>query len=429
MSVEVTVLPNGLSVVTQSMQHLESAALSVWVKAGSRNEDDNSHGVAHFLEHMAFKGTDRRTAGGIADEIESVGGDLNAGTSIETTSYYARVLRDDVELGLDILSDILLNSKFDAEEVAREQHVILQEIGASHDNPDDVVFENFMETAFGGQPLGRPILGTAQTVSGFSRDDMLQYLQQHYRGPQMVVACAGAVEHEQFVAMVRARFSEVTPEIDEPPVPAVYTGGESIVLKDTQEAHVLIGFPGRAYHVRDYYASQLLAQIMGGGMSSRLFQEIREKHGLCYSIYAFHWSFSDTGVFGIHAATGPEDNGELVRLIVQELRRAADDISQHEIDRARAQVRASLMMSMESPASRAGQIARQVLLFGRPVTNEELMDRLNALTPERLRDLAHRTFRSPEITLAALGPVQEMPSRAELISALSADDSSLEAAQ
>ncbi|MEO0635734.1 MAG: pitrilysin family protein [Pseudomonadota bacterium] len=429
MSVEVTVLPNGVSVVTQSMQHLESAALSVWVKAGSRNESDHEHGVAHFLEHMAFKGTERRTAGGIADEIESVGGDLNAGTSIETTSYYARVLRDDVELGLDILADILLNSKFDAEEVTREQHVILQEIGASNDNPDDVVFENFMETAFDGQPIGRPILGTAKTVSGFSRDEMLSYLDQHYRGPQMVVACAGAVDHSAFVEMVKARFSDVTAEVDEPPLPADYVGGESVVIKDTQEAHVLLGFPGRAYHVRDYYASQLLAQIMGGGMSSRLFQEIREKHGLCYSIYAFHWSFSDTGVFGVHAATGPEDIPELMELIVRELRRAAEDINQHEIDRARAQVRASLMMSMESPASRAGQIARQVLLFGRIVTNDELMARLDALTPERLRDLAHRTFRSPQLTLAAFGPVQAMPSRGDIIDALTTDAGSLEAAQ
>jgi predicted Zn-dependent peptidase len=427
MSVRVSKLDNGVQIITHSMEHLESASISVWVKAGSRNEKADEHGVAHFLEHMAFKGTRSRSAAQIADQIESVGGDVNAATSIETTSYYARILRDDVELGLDILSDILKNSLFDESEVQREQHVILQEIGATKDSPDDQVFEEFIAIAFQNQAIGRPILGTPETVKSFTANHMRDYLDQHYCGPQMVIAGAGALDHVAFVKMCEDRFGSFADKVDQPPEAASYIGGEKIIEKDTQEANIILGFPGRAYHVRDYYASQLLAQIMGGGMSSRLFQEIREKHGLCYSIYAFHWGFSDTGIFGIHAATGQEDIPELMQLIVQELVRVSQDITEHELDRARAQVRASLLMSLESPAARAGQIARQLLLFGRPVTNEELMERLNALTPERLMDLAARTFSAQNMTLTALGPVSNLPSRDSIVSAL--NDRQLEAAQ
>ncbi|PCI04230.1 MAG: peptidase M16 [Hyphomicrobiales bacterium] len=408
MSVSVTKLDNGLNVVTESMPHLETTALGVWVKAGSRDENQNQHGIAHVLEHMAFKGTAKRSAKQIAEEIENVGGDVNAATSVETTAYYARVMGEDVPLAADILYDILANSTFDEEELTREKHVILQEIGASQDMPDDLVMDMFQKSAFSDQAIGRPILGTPETVQSFTSGDIKTYLDSHYHGPNMVLAAAGCVNHDALVKQAEETFASFQSELPEPSESANYVGSEEIIERDFMEAQMVLGFEGRAYHVRDFYASQLLASILGGGMSSRLFQEVREKRGLCYSVYAFHWGFSDTGVFGIHAATGADDLKELVPVILDELKRASEDISQAELDRARAQVRAGLMMSMESPAARAGQIARQLLLFGRQIPNEELMERLNALSIERIRDLAGRMFCEGNVTLTAIGPTKNM---------------------
>ena len=284
-NVEVTKLSNGLTVVTDRMKHLESAALGVWVKAGSRDEQESEHGIAHLLEHMAFKGTKARTARDIAEQIENVGGDVNAATSAETTSFYARVLKDDVPLAVDILADILTNSLFEEDELRREQHVILQEIGAAQDSPEDIVFDNFQSTAFAGQALGRPIMGTPQTVSSFGAGDLRTYLADHYHGPNMVLAASGKVDHESIVKLAESRFSSFGETPAREPVACSYTGGESRSDKDLQEAQIVIGFEGRAYHERDFYASQVLATLLGGGMSSRLFQEVREKRGLCYSIY------------------------------------------------------------------------------------------------------------------------------------------------
>lgn len=415
MSVNITKLKNGLTVVTDDMPHLESAALGVWIKSGSRNERQDQHGIAHLLEHMAFKGTANRSAQQIAEEIENVGGELNAATSIETTAYYARVLKPEVGHAADILHDILANSSFDEKELEREKHVILQEIGASLDSPDDLVFDHFQETAFAkNQPIGRPILGTPETVKGFTSDQIREYLSSHYHGPNMVLSASGAVDHDALVKRVEEKYSSFQNTTTEEASEATYVGGEAIVEDDFQEAQIVMGFEGRAYHVKDFYASQLLATILGGGMSSRLFQEVREKHGLCYSISSFHWGFSDSGIFGIHAATGPEDLQELIGLVMQELQRSSEDIVQAELDRARAQIRSSLLMSMESPASRAGQVARQILLFGRPIPNEELMERLDALSVERIRDLAGRIFHDNTPTLTAVGPVANITRLGEI---------------
>ena len=414
MNVETTKLGNGLTVVTHSMPHLESAALGVWVKAGSRNEAQDQHGIAHLLEHMAFKGTKSRSAIQIVEEIEDVGGELNAATSVETTAYYARILKSEVGKAADVLHDILASSVFDQNELEREKHVILQEIGASLDTPDDVVFDNFQDAAFGGQPIGRPILGTPDTVSGFSPEQIRKYLDEHYHGPNMVLCGTGAVDHDALVKQAESTYAHFPATPASQPASASYVGGETLQPDDLQEAQLVLGFEGRAYHARDFYASQLLSAILGGGMSSRLFQEIREKHGLCYSISAFHWSFSDTGIFGIHAATGPEDLKELVNLILKELQRAGESITQHELDRARAQIRAGLLMAMESPTARAGQIARQVLLYGRPIPNDEMMERLDALSVERISDLASRIFSESIPTLSAVGPLTGLPDLQEI---------------
>jgi predicted Zn-dependent peptidase len=405
MGVEVSRLSNGLTVATETLPQVESVALGVWVKSGARNEREDEHGMAHLLEHMAFKGTNKRSAWKIASEIEDVGGEINAATSVETTSFYARVLRDDVPLAIDILSDILTDSRFDEHELEREQHVILQEIGAAHDTPDDIVFDRFTETAFRHQTIGRSILGTPETVKSFTSKQLHDFMERQYGAERMVVVAAGAIKHDEFVREVERNLGTFRSKAESAlPQYAHYVGGDYRENRDLMDAQIVLGFEGRAYHVRDFYASQVLSMILGGGMSSRLFQEVREKRGLCYSVYAFHWGFSDTGIFGIHAATGQSDIAELVPVIVSELQKAGDAILQEELNRARAQYRAGLVMSAESSASRASQIARQLLLFGRPIGMDELVERLSKLTVERLTDLSGRLF-STKPTVTAVGPV------------------------
>jgi predicted Zn-dependent peptidase len=409
MGVEVSRLSNGLTVATETLPQFESVALGVWVKSGARNERDDEHGMAHLLEHMAFKGTSGRSAWKIASEIEDVGGEINAATSVETTSFYARVLKDDVPLAVDLLADILTDSTFDPAELEREQHVILQEIGAAHDTPDDIVFDRFTETAFRHQTLGRSILGTPETVQSFTSKQLHDFLERQYGADRMVVVAAGGVRHDDFVREVEKKLGAFREKAStDMPQYANYVGGDFREHRDLMDAQIVLGFEGRAYHVRDFYASQVLSMILGGGMSSRLFQEVREKRGLCYSVYAFHWGFSDTGVFGVHAATGKSDIAELVPVIINELQRTGEHIGQDELNRARAQYRAGLMMSHESAASRASQIARQMLLFGRPIGTDELVDRLSKLTVERITDLSSRLF-STRPTVAAVGPIGPLP--------------------
>ena len=414
MTVRLSRLESGLTIVTHAMEHLESAALGVWVGAGSRSEREHEHGLSHLLEHMAFKGTRTRSAIDIAEEIEAVGGEVNAATSVETTSYYARVLKNDVPLAIDILSDILRNSVFDPDELAREQHVVLQEIGAALDTPDDRVYDLFTEAAFPQQPIGRTILGTAETVQSVGSPMLGEYLNLHYRGPAMVIAAAGAVDHDKLVALSAERFGDLSAKPGPAPVAARYRGGDLREARDLMETQVLIGFEGRPYNHDSFYTAQVLAAVLGGGMSSRLFQEVREKRGLCYSIYAFHWSFADTGMFGVHAATGPDDVKELMPVVLGELERAAVDIDDRELSRAKAQLRAGLLMTLESPAARAGQIARQILLFGRTIPIEELVGRIDAISVGDVRALAETLVTGSKPTLAAVGPLDGMISAEKL---------------
>ena len=363
---------------------------------------------------MAFKGTRKRSATDIAEEIEAVGGELNAATSVETTSYYARILKPDTELAVDILSDILCNSAFDAEELKREQHVIVQEIGASLDTPEDRVFDFFVEGAFPDQPIGRTILGTEETVRRTRSDDLSSYLDRHYHGPNMVLSAAGAIDHDALVKLAEDRFSSLPSAELTAEIPAHYRGGDVRETRDLMEAQILLGFEGMPYKSDDFHAVQILASLLGGGMSSRLFQEVREKRGLCYSVYAFHWSFADTGLFGIHAATGGEDIEELMPVMLGELERASLDITEAELGRARAQMRASLLMSLESPAARAGQLARQMLLFGRPIPVEEIVARIDDVSVTRVRDLAQRIFTGSPPTIAAIGPIDKLIRRDQI---------------
>ena len=303
MSVEVTRLPSGLSVVTDRMPHLESASLGVWIGSGSRDEAPDEHGISHLLEHMAFKGTKRRTARQIAEAIEAVGGDLNAATSVESTAYYARVLKADVPLALDVLSDILSEPTFDPEELRREQNVIVQEIGATEDAPDDLVFDRLQETAFPKQSVGRSILGTPDTVRSFNSARIRAYLSRNYRAPDMLVAAAGAVEHKAIVEEAEKRFASFVGPAAPVPEPAHFRGGTRVETRDLEQVHIALALQGLPVRDEQLYSLQVFTSVLGGGMSSRLFQEVREKRGLCYTIQAFHMPYADTGLFGLYAGT------------------------------------------------------------------------------------------------------------------------------
>jgi predicted Zn-dependent peptidase len=418
MSVEVTRLPSGLAVVTDAMQHLETASLGVWVGSGSRDEQPDEHGMAHFLEHMAFKGTRRRTARQIAEEIEAAGGDLNAATAVESTAYYARVLKADVPLALDVLSDILSEPAFDPEELKREQGVIIQEIGAAEDSPDDVVFDKLQETAFPKQPVGRSILGTKKTVRSFDRKKLAAYLTRNYRAPDMVVAAAGAVDHPAVVAEVERRFASFTGPAAPAPEPAQFVGGSFVQARDLEQAHVALAMHGLPQRDPGLFSLQVFTSVLGGGMSSRLFQEVREIRGLCYAIYAFHAPYSDTGMFGLYAGTDAEDLPELMQVVVHELTNAAETISEPEIARAKTQMKAGLLMALESSSARVEQLARQMFAWGRPIPLDELVARIEAVTVESTRAAGRALIARGRPAIAVLGPGPGLESAATIAQSL-----------
>jgi predicted Zn-dependent peptidase len=404
MSVEFTRLPSGLVIVTDRMAHLETASLGVWVSAGSRDERADEHGISHLLEHMAFKGTSRRTARQIAEEIEAVGGDLNAATSIETTAYYARVLRADVPLALDVLSDILANPSFDREELRREQNVIVQEIGAAEDTPDDLIWDRLQEVAFAGQPIGRSILGTPATVRSFDRARLAAYLARNYRAPDMVVAAAGAVDHQAVVDQVERAFTSFAGAAAPAPEPARFVGGSRIEVRELEQVHIALAMHGLSQRDPNLYSLQVFTNVLGGGMSSRLFQEVREQRGLCYSIYAFHSPYVDCGVFGLYAGTDSADLAELMRVVVGEISAAADTVTEAEIGRAKAQMKAGLLMALESSGARAEQLARQIINWGRPILLEEIVAKVEAVTVDSTRAAGRALIARGRPAIAALGP-------------------------
>jgi len=404
-SAERSTLANGLTVVSHAMPEVETVSLGVWVGAGSRSEAKAEHGVAHFLEHMAFKGTARRSARDIVEEIESVGGDLNAATSVDSTAYYARVLPADVPLALDILSDIILEPRFDETELARERDVILQEIAASVDSPEDLVYDFISEAAFPDQPVGRPILGTVESVNGFGRDHLRSYLAAQYHAPNMVLAAAGAVGHAALVAEAE-RWLAGLPEQGPPEPPrAIYVGGTKQSDRSFEQTHLMLALEAPPYHHADYFAAQTLAGALGGGMSSRLFQEVRERRGLCYSVYAFSMGLTDSGMFIIHAAGAPEKADELFAVIRDELERAADrGFDQVEIDRVKAQLKMGLLAGLESSSGRAEQLARHVLFHGRLLPTHELIERIESVELADLQVMIEKVLASP-LSLATVGPI------------------------
>jgi predicted Zn-dependent peptidase len=407
MTARVTTLANGLKVVTDTMPQVETVTLGVWVNVGARFERPEINGISHLLEHMAFKGTRRRNARAIAEDMEAVGGQLNAYTSRETTAYYAKVLKEDLPLVVDIISDILQHSIMDAEELARERTVIIQEINQANDIPDDVVFDRFQEIAYPGQAMGRPILGTVERVREMPRETVLGYMRDHYSATRMILSAAGNLDHDRLVVMAEEAFAALPPEKAATREPARYVGGEHRETRDLEQVNLVLGVDGISFDDDGYYPAAVFSTLFGGGMSSRLFQEVREQRGLVYSIYSFLSHYSDGGLFGIFAGTGEDEVKELMPVICDEFAKVCDAVTEEEVVRARAQLKASTVMSQESTSSRCEQLARQLMVYGRPIELAEVTEKIEAVDVPSVVDIARR-IRAGKPTLAALGPLSKL---------------------
>ncbi|MCI4660525.1 MAG: insulinase family protein [Neomegalonema sp.] len=387
------------------MPGLASTTLGIWVAAGSRHETEPENGLAHFLEHMAFKGTHQRSARQIAEEIEDVGGYLNAYTSREATAYYARVLAEDSPRALDLLGDILRNPVFNAEDIEVERGVILQEIGQCHDTPDDVVFDWAQECAYPDQAMGRPILGPSTNIAAFQRDALEGFMRRRYAPDRMIVAAAGAIDHDSFAALVKERFAGIGCFDGGGSDAARYVGGEHRVEKDLEQAHLVLGFEAPSYRDPDFFAAQIYATVLGGGMSSRLFQEVREQRGLCYTISASPAHYADTGILSIYAGTGGDQLRELIDVSLDQMRSVVDTVSDAEIARARAQIRAGLLMGLETPSSRCERLSRSLMAHGRIVPVAELLEKIDAVDKAAIARFGEQLLTGNLPTLTLYGPV------------------------
>lgn len=409
MSYNLTTLTNGLRVATRHMPGVETVSLGVFVDIGARYETVEDNGISHFLEHMAFKGTETRSAHDIAREFDSIGGHLNAYTSMEHTVYYAKVLQEDFGKAVNILTDILLHSVFDETELAREREVILQEIAMHKDSPDDLVFDLFHEAVFPGQPMGRSILGTEANIARFGRDDMIRYMRDGYCPTNMIFSAAGKVEHDAVVEAVEKAMGSLETRLAPRPVTAEYKGGESRRGQKLEQLHLVLGFPGVSYSDPLYYTFQVFSAVMGGGMSSRLFQEVREKRGLAYSIGTYANAYPECGVFTIYSSTTEQHAVELMQVVGEELAKAAHSITTSEIARAKSQIRSGIRMAMEGTTNQFEALGRNLLCFGRQREPEEIIYYIERVTLEDIAML-HDHLHTPEkFSLAVLGPVSKLP--------------------
>ncbi|MEK6746316.1 MAG: pitrilysin family protein [Pseudomonadota bacterium] len=418
MTYQITILPNGMRVASEFLAGVESVAVAVSVGTGARYESDAENGISHLLEHMAFKGTKTRTARDIAEIFDAIGGQLNAYTSMELTVYYAKVLKENVTLAVDILADIMQNSTFDEDELKREKEVIIQEIAMHHDTPDDLIVDYFDSTAFANQPLGRSILSTQEKVSSYSSDDLRSYMAAHYRPQRMVLTAAGNIQHDDFVALVERFFTMTKVENGKTFETAKYIGGDNRVTADFEQLHLLIGLPAISMHSPDYYALQLYTTILGGGMSSRLFQEVREKRGLAYTVYAMASAYEDVGMMSVYAAAAPDKATELSCVLCEQIADMAKDVSEKEITRAKNQQKAELLMARENPQTVATWIGRHLLLFGEYREAAGIIKKIDAVTKEQLLKLAAQ-IASGKPTISALGDVSGVLTYEELSRKLS----------
>ncbi len=409
-----TVLPNGLVVLTEPMDHVRTASLGVWIAAGSRYEDPARMGVSHFIEHALFKGTATRSALQIAEAMDAIGGHLNAFTEKEHTCYYLRVLSDHLDAGVEVLADMLLHPALEPEALERERQVILEEINMYEDAPDELVHDLFASTLWPGHPLGWPISGSQESVGALRREDLQAFIGARYRPDATLVAAAGRLEHDQIVALVeRALGAWAGRLVAAPAAPPAPRRAAAFRSKEIEQVHLCLGVPGLPQAHGDRYVLAVLDTTLGGGMSSRLFQEIREERGLAYSITSYHTGYRDVGAFVVYAGTGPQTSREVVRLTLAELARARESLTADEVARAKESLKGSLMLDLETPGSRMSKLARSEQYFGRQITLDEIIADVDAVRTEDARRLAAQLFDPARMTLVAIGPFDQHPGLAQ----------------
>ena len=418
MSIYFDTLASGIKVITEEIPTIESASVGVWIGIGSRNESKKESGMAHFLEHMAFKGTKKRNALQIAEEIENVGGFINAYTSKEITCYYAKMLKENVPLAVDILSDIIANSVFNGDEIEREKGVIIQEIGQIRDTPDEFIFELLQQVAFSDTELGRSILGTVANVSSFKRQDFLRFINKNYLPSSMVICGAGNLKHQALCKLAeKLRLTnQDSHKIKYKKIP--FIGGEKRIEKDLEQAHFAVGFEAPDNRSPKLFAGKVFSVLMGGGMSSRLFQEVRERRGLCYSIGTSFDGYSDSGIFLCYAGTSGEKIKELSEVIAIEFNRSVRTITEVEVERAKTQLRASLLMALENSSSRSERLARGLIVWDKIVEVQETISKIDAVSVKDVKDFASYILNGVNPAMVLYGRVSDAPNLDEFCSKL-----------
>lgn len=414
MEYQKTTLKNGLQIITSIRPETETVSLGIWIKTGSAYETLDVNGISHFIEHMVFKGTQKRNALQISEDIENVGGQTNAYTSREFTAFYAKMLKSDIELAIDVIADFIAAPTFDESEMIKEKEVVIQEIKQGIDTPDDVIFDYFQEDAFKNLPVGRTILGPEKNVRSFGAETLRSYMKTHYGTDNMVVVAVGNLDHDAFVKMVEDRLNICQNKADFAIEPQTYSGGFTLKKRDIEQTHVLIGFKGIDYQNLMYYPVSVFSTIFGGGMSSRLFQEIREKRGLVYTVYSFTNSHTRSGLFGIYAGTTPDELNELIPVVTDEIKKVCNEyVTDKELQRAKTQLKASMLMALESSSSTAEVMARQTLIHQRIIPTDEIIANVEAVTKEDIMKAARMLFlSSPTYTL--LGDLKKYPTYEEL---------------
>jgi len=401
-----TLLPNGVRIITEEIDHVRSAALGIWVGAGSRDEREGFEGISHFIEHMFFKGTEHRSARALAESLEAVGGQLNAFTTKEYTCYYAKVLDEDLDLAIDVLSDMFFSSLFDEKEIEKEKNVVIEEIKMYEDSPDELIHDVFSECVWNDHPLGKPILGTEESIRSLSRERIMQFLTEHYAPDNVVISVAGKIKHEDVVAKLSPHFGTFNRGgrrvLEETPKGLTI---EHYQKKDTEQMHILLGVPGLGQDDEDIYAMHIFNNILGGGLSSRLFQEIREQRGLAYSVYSYHSTYVDTGLFAVYAGTSPKNTQEVIACILEELMEMkTKGISVEELVRTKAQIKGGLYLGLEAVSSRMSRLGKTELTYNRVLSPEEVVEKLEKVTQEDVLRVIGRLWQKDNISIMTLGP-------------------------
>jgi predicted Zn-dependent peptidase len=404
-----TVLSNGVRVVTEAMPAFRSASLGIWADVGSAAEEAERRGISHLVEHMLFKGTDRRSARQIAEEMDGIGGNLNAFTDKETTCYYAKVMDQHVPLAVDVLTDMFLHSRFEPQELSKEQKVVLEEIKMYDDSPDELIHDLFIQTMWHGSNLGAPTIGFAETVSKLTPADLRMHMKLHYAPNSVVVAAAGNVDHDEVVALFEKAFEsfEGSCQLPAPETPQA-TPNTLFRHKDSEQAYVVLGTRGLSVRDDRRYVLTVLDTILGGGMSSRLFQEIREKRGLVYTVYSFQAAYRGAGLFAVYAGTSPENVRECVSVVGEQFGLMRNTrVSENELRLAKEHIKGSLTLSLESTSSRMIRLGRSEFSLGRQLTTEEIEEKVDAVTADEVQTLAQELLKEENLGLCVLGPVDE----------------------